>query len=121
MRAISTFPQIYFCRRFVDFRKSINGLSEIVEQELKLSPFSGALFIFISKQRDKIKILYWDKTGFSIWYKRLEEAKFAWPKNIAGEDTTSISITQEQLEWLLNGIDIWKIKIHKALLYENLS
>ena len=120
MRAISTFPQIYFCKRFVDFRKSINGLSEIAEQELKLAPFSGALFIFISKRRDKVKILYWDKSGFAIWYKRLEEAKFAWPKNIE-VDATSISITSEQLEWLLNGIDIWKIKTHKELLYENLS
>ena len=119
MRAISTFPQIYFCRRFVDFRKSINGLSEIAEQELKLAPFSGALFIFVSKRKDKMKILYWDKTGFALWYKRLEEARFAWPKNIAEEEV--ISITPEQLEWLLNGIDIWKIRVHKELLYENLS
>ena len=120
MRAISTFPQIYFCRRFVDFRKSINGLGEIAEQELKLAPFSGALIILISKRRDKIKILYWDKSGFAIWYKRLEEAKFAWPKNIE-DDGTSITMTGEQLEWLLTGIDIWKIKPHKELLFESLS
>jgi transposase len=50
----------------VDFRKSINGLSEITEQELKLTPFSGAIFIFISKRRDKAKALYWDKSGFAI-------------------------------------------------------
>ena len=119
MRAISTFPQIYFCRKFVDFRKSINGLSEIAEQELKLAPFSGALFIFISKRRDKIKILYWDRTGFALWYKRLEEARFAWPKQMAEAEV--VTITTEQLEWLLNGIDIWKIKVHKELQYEVLS
>ena len=119
MRAISTFSQIYFCRKFVDFRKSINGLSEIAEQELKLAPFSGALFIFISKRRDKIKILYWDKTGFALWYKRLEEARFAWPKQMA--ETEVVAITTEQLEWFLNGIDIWKIKTHKELQYEVLS
>lgn len=119
MRALSTFPQIFVYRRFVDFRKSINGLSEIVESELKLKPFSGAMFVFMGRRKDRVKILYWDKTGFALWYKRLEEAKFAWPR---GElEAEVVEMTSERLEWLLSGMDIWKIRTHSSLNFENIS
>jgi transposase len=119
MRGLSTFLQIYVYRGSVDFRKAINGLSEIVESELKMKPFSGALFLFMHRRKDRVKILYWDKSGFALWYKRLEEAKFCWPK---GEFTEPVfKITHEQLEWLLSGVDIWKIKTHKALDYKQIT
>ncbi|WP_143699668.1 IS66 family insertion sequence element accessory protein TnpB [Vibrio sp. ES.051] len=60
-------------RESVDFRKSINGLAAIVENDTDLPLGSGALFLFTNKQRDKIKVLYWDKTGFALRYKRLEK------------------------------------------------
>lgn len=119
MRALSTFPQIYVCRKFVDFRKAIDGLSAIVESELKLSPFSGALIVFMSRRRDRVKILYWDKTGFSLWYKRLEEAKFSWPRGPIESEV--VALTSEQLEWLLSGVDVWKIKMHQPLHFEKIS
>jgi len=62
---------IYLHLEHVDFRKSINGLLAIIESELTLNAFSGALFIFCNKKQDKLKLLYWDKTGFALWYKRL--------------------------------------------------
>lgn len=104
--------------RVVDFRKSINGLSEIVAGEMRLKPFSGALFVFMGRRRDRIKILYWDKTGFSLWYKRLEEAKFQWNKK--AEDSV-IEVSAEKLEWLLSGVDIWKMKAHREVSYEQIS
>jgi transposase len=61
---------IYLYMDIVDFRKSINGLIVVVEQDMKLNPFRDALFVFCNKKRDKVKILYWDKTGFALWYKR---------------------------------------------------
>ena len=64
---------IYLYRDVVDFRKSINGLIVVVEQQMQLSPFQDALFVFCNKKRDKVKILYWDRTGFALWYKRLEK------------------------------------------------
>ena len=67
-------------RESVDFRKSINGLAAIIESDTDLPLGSGALFLFTNKQRDKIKVLYWDKTGFALWYKRLEKAKYKWPQ-----------------------------------------
>lgn len=65
--------QVYLHRDFVDFRKSINGLAAIVETDMTLPLMSGALFVFCNKGKDKLKILYWDNTGFSLWYKRLEK------------------------------------------------
>ena len=61
---------IYLYMDVVDFRKSINGLIVVVEQDMNLNPFRDALFVFCNKKRDKVKILYWDKTGFALWYKR---------------------------------------------------
>ena len=61
---------IYLYMDIVDFRKSINGLIVVVEQDMKLNPFRDALFVFCNKKRDKVKILNWDKTGFALWYKR---------------------------------------------------
>ena len=62
---------IYLYMDIVDFRKSINGLIVVVEQDMNLNPFRDALFVFCNKKRDKVKILYWDKTGFALWDKRL--------------------------------------------------
>lgn len=93
---------IYLHRDSVDFRKSINGLSLLVEQEMALELYSQAMFLFCNKGRDKLKILYWDKTGFALWYKRLEKQTFKWPKQ--GDSTLHLSA--QQLDWLLAGFDI---------------
>lgn len=95
----------------VDMRKSINGLSIIVETVMKQSPLSGSLFVFCNKRRITLKILYWDKNGFCLWLKRLETEKFPWPKNM---DEVK-EITAEELSWLLKGLDFRKA--HKAVTY----
>jgi transposase len=64
---------VFLCCDVVDMRKSIDGLSSFVEQELVLDPFASALFVFCNRKRDKIKILYWERSGFVLWYKRLVE------------------------------------------------
>ena len=109
------FPAVYLHREVVDFRKSINGLACIVEATFELPVMSGALFVFCNKSRDKIKILYWDKTGFALWYKRLEKDKFKWPNR---HHETCISLSEKQLNWLLSGFDIIG---HKAIKYETFS
>jgi transposase len=94
---------IYLHREPVDFRKSINGLALIVEQEMKLAPMSTALFVFCNKNRDRVKALYWDQTGFCLWYKRLEKDKFKWPLKYPGR-----TMTLNEADWmrLLSGYDI---------------
>ena len=103
---------MYLHRDFVDFRKSINGLAGIVEAELELPVMNGALFVFCNKGRDKLKILYWDKTGFALWYKRLEKDKFKWPTKLA---TSTMSLSENLLNWLLSGFDI---EGHQVLNYD---
>jgi transposase len=94
---------IYLHTSAVDFRKSINGLLAIVENELELDAFNGALFIFCNKKQDKLTLLYWDKTGFALWYKRLEKHRFKWPKI---SELDRLRLSEQQLQWLLGGYDV---------------
>ena len=98
-----------------DMRKQINGLSILVAEELDLDPFSGALFLFCSKRRHLLKILYWDRNGFCQWQKRLERDRFPWPMN----RSETAEITREQFLMLLEGIDFWNA--HKKLEYSKIK
>lgn len=110
---------VYLYRSAIDFRKSIGGLSALVEQELGLNPFGDALYLFINRRRDKLKALYWHRNGFCLWYKRLEAERFAWPATDAGEATCVL--TAKELEWLLEGFDLWAAKPHKTLHYQSVT
>jgi transposase len=118
MRSVHEFATIYLHRDPIDMRKSINGLASIVEQEMKLNLFQEALFAFSNKHRDIIKILYWDKTGFALWQKRLEKEKFKWPKHLL---TGSIQLSSQEVSWLLDGYDLKYFKPHKKLHYQSFS
>lgn len=103
MRPSNELPAVYLCREVVDFRKGINGLAILVEQVLEQNPFSEYLFVFCNRSRDKIKILYWERSGFCLWQKSLEKAKFKWPRK---SQIGVITLTGQQLNWLLDGYDI---------------
>ena len=118
MRMFVDVEQIYLHRDAVDFRKSIMGLAAIVELSMQLSPLSGALFVFCNQNRTRLKVLYWDKTGFCLWYKRLEKDKFAWPKK---SEFAVLTLTPQQWEWLLSGVDISLIKTHKSMVFKDES
>lgn len=108
---------VYLHRDPVDFRKAINGLSVIVEQGMDLSPFEEALFVFCNKRRDKLKVLYWDKSGFCLWHKRLEQAKFHWPRE--GDDV--LSLDTEQFNWLLRGYNLSQLQGHATVSFGQVS
>lgn len=114
----SQIDQVYLCRHPVDFRKSIDGLSVLVEQELLLNPFGNALYVFVNRQRTKIKALYWHRNGFCLWYKRLEAEKFAWPEE---DEVSTQTISLQQFEWLIEGFDLWRNAPHKALHFASVS
>ena len=107
MKALSEFTAVYLHRDPVDGRKAMNGLSEIVEQAQMGDLRSRSLFVFRSKRRDSIKILYFDKSGFALWQKRLEQEKFPWPQK---HTESVVGLTSLQLQWLLDGYDVWKMK-----------
>lgn len=109
---------IYLHRDVVDFRKSINGLSVIVDEAMGLSPFDSGIFVFCNRRRDKLKVLYWDSTGFALWYKRLEKDRFKWPHKIS--DAT-ITLTAEQWDWLLRGLNFLDIKPHQSWTFSTVN
>jgi transposase len=115
----SNITQVYLCCEVVDFRKSIDGLSAIVEHALQLNPFAASLYVFMNRSRTKMKVLYWHRNGFCLWYKRLEAQRFAWPVKVEGQATLIITI--EQFEWLLEGFDIWQHSPHKTLQFTSVS
>ena len=118
LRPERSIERVYLHRAPVDMRKQIDGLAALVEGVLQADPFSGALFIFVNRRRDKLKMLLWDRTGFIVWYKRLEQEKFPWP--VRSRETV-ITLTGEQLHWLLEGYDVWCMRAHKTLHYSRTS
>lgn len=86
-----------------DMRKQINGLSVIAEQQMNKTPMSGSLFLFCSRDRRLMKIIYWDRNGFCLWLKRLEKHRFPWPQT---EDEAK-QIDYGEFHMLLDGIDFW--------------
>ncbi len=110
--------QVSLCREPIDFRKAINGLSALVEQEFGLSPFASALYVFTNRQHNKIKALYWHRNGFCLWQKILEADKFAWP---ADEKVATATCSLQEFGWLLEGFDLTKNKPHKTLNFARVS
>jgi transposase len=95
-------PVYLACGR-TDMRKSINGLAAVVEQSFDLELFGDALFAFCNRNRDRIKILFWDGDGFWLLFKRLEKGRFRWPAE--GSEPT-VAPTSEELAILLGGAKV---------------
>lgn len=114
MRPDASLPVVYLHREPVDFRKAVDGLAAIVEQSMGLDPFSSALYVFINRRRDRLKLLFWEHNGFCLYYKRLEEHKFHWPRYLEGDVLT---ISGQELNWLLDGYDLKYLKPHMPLNY----
>lgn len=108
--------QVYLYAEPVDMRKSIDGLSVLVEQEIELSPRVEALFVFCNRGRDKIKLLCWERNGFIVWYKRLEKQRFRWPK--CGD---VLGLSGQELNWLLGGFDIFNNQPHSPVKFDAVS
>ena len=108
---IST-EQVYLATGFTDMRKSINGLSIIVSEQLGFNPYNGSVFVFCNHARDKLKILYWEHNGFWLAYRRLEKGKFKWP--MAGEGNI-ISLSLRELQWLLAGLSFVQKQAHSKV------
>ena len=97
--------RVYLCLTACDMRKSFDSLHALVRDHLALNAYAGHLFVFASRRRDRVKILYWDRDGFAIWSKRLEEGTYAVPfAEEAGEKRREI--TAQELGALLSGIDL---------------
>jgi transposase len=96
--------KIYFATGLVDMRNGIDGLRALVEQVLRKDPNEGHLFVFVGKSRDKVKILFWDKNGYVLYFKRLERGRFQLP--VADDRRTRVEMEATELAMLLDGIDL---------------
>ncbi len=96
--------RVYLAMAPADLRKSFDGLSALVQQVFGCDPLDGHLFLFLNRRRDRLKILYWDRDGLALWYKRLEAGTFQLP---AGHgDTPGMELDATQWAMLLGGIDV---------------
>jgi transposase len=96
--------RVYLCLSPCDMRRSFDGLHALVRDHLQSDAFAGHLYLFANRRRDRLKILYWDRDGFAIWAKRLEQGSYVVP---SGEpDSHRLEITVEELGALLSGIDL---------------
>ena len=110
--------RIFIYTKPADMRCGFNKLSMFAESIMQKDPFSGHLFVFFNRRGDKCKILFWDRTGFIIWYKRLEEGTFE--KLPDREDKASIEVDISKLTWILEGIDLFKARRRKRYVRKNL-
>ena len=98
--ALPASVRVYLSATPCDLRKSFDGLHQLVREAMGLDAFAGHLYVFSNKRKDRLKVLYWDRDGFAIWYKRLEEGTYAMP---FGEQC---EISGAELSAILSGIDL---------------
>jgi transposase len=112
---LNSFPieRVYLACGSTDMRKSINGLVLIVQECFHKNPFEGTLFVFCNRQRNKIKILRWEHSGFWLYYKRLEKTRFKWPTSC--QEGTGMTVTERELLWLLDGLSLDQRSAHKEV------
>ena len=104
----STTTRIWLCMQPADMRCSFDRLAELASSVTGEDPLSGHLFLFRARGGDRIKILYWDRDGYALWYKRLEDGTFKLPKIEA--DARSVELRASELAMMLDGIDLKSIK-----------
>jgi transposase len=112
--------RVYLCLTPCDMRKSFDSLQTVVREHLELDAFAGHLFVFASRRKDRVKILYWDRDGFAVWSKRLEEGTYAVPFGEDGAERQR-EITAQELGALLSGIDLSTAKRRKRYRRESVQ
>ena len=100
--------KVYLCTVPCDMRRSFDGLSMMAEHVIHCDPFSGHLLVFCNRRTDRLKILYWDRDGWAVWYKRLEMGVFKLPRVEQG--ARSVELRASELAMILDGIDVSKLK-----------
>jgi transposase len=102
--------RVLVASRPVDFRKGMDGLAALVQQELQRDPFSGVIYVFRAKRADRVKLLFWDGSGMVLATKRLEQGQFAWPKIADGV----MRLSAAQLAALVEGLDWRRVQARRV-------
>ena len=101
--------KVFLCSGATDMRKGFDSLAHLIESSLALDPFSGHLFVFRSRRGDRIKVLYWDRDGYAMWYKRLERGNVRFPV-AAAQATGHVEVKAADLMMILDGVDLGSVR-----------
>lgn len=121
MLTISRATRVFLATSPTDMRKGFDGLCALVENVIQEDPFSGHLFVFRNQRRDRLKLLWWDRDGWALFYKRLEKGSYQFPMDAAvrtgpdrarsgRDDARRLEIRADELALLLEGIDLESVK-----------
>lgn len=102
--------RVFVCTQPADMRRSFDGLCGMARDIMKQDPLSGHLFLFRNRNRDRLKVLYWDRDGLAIWYKRLEKGTWQFPTDVRRSAEPSAEISAQELSLLLDGIDLRSVE-----------
>jgi transposase len=111
MLSLPATVRVFLHTEATDLRKGFDSLCGLVTDAFSQDPTSGHLFLFLNRRRDRLKVLYWDRDGLAIWYKRLEAGSFQLPA--VAPDAVSVEISPTQLALLLSGIDLGSARQRK--------
>lgn len=100
--------RVYLAVEPVDLRRGHDGLCALVRASYDLDPHDGDLFAFLGRRLDRVKVLYWDRGGFVVWYKRLEQGRFKLPRVPAG--ASSVTLDGASLAMLVDGVDLRSVR-----------
>ena len=100
--------RVFLATQSADMRRSFDGLCLLVQSQLQQDPFSGHLFVFLNRRRDRVKLLYWCGDGFAIWYRRLEKGTFQLPS--AGKDEVRLEMKASDLSLILDGTELTSVR-----------
>ena len=107
---LSAAVRVFLCTRPTDLRKGFDGLSGLVQECFSQDLLTGHLFLFLNRRRDRIKILYFDRDGLAIWYKRLEAGSYQLPQAVTQD---GVELQPAHLAMLLSGIDLTSARQRK--------
>lgn len=110
MLYLSDLRQYYLCSSPTDMRKGFDSLCGLVSSRLQLNVLSGAVFIFINRKGNQLKLLLWEGDGFALYYKRLEKGTFELP---ASDGNSAVTVSARQLQFILQGVSLDKIQYRK--------
>ena len=117
---LGNFPRpIYVATVPVDMRKSFDSLAALVKNSFQKSPLDGTFFVFINRSADRLKILYWDRDGYALWYKRLEAGRFRLPVTLTQSGESVVLVSAAQLAMILEGIEPVAVKQQKRFVLKN--
>jgi len=102
--------RIFLCAAATDMRKGFDSLAHLVQSSLALDPMTGHLFVFRSRRGDRLKVLWWDRDGYALWYKRLERGSFRFPATAAQGAVEGVEIKAADLMMLLDGVDLASVR-----------